>query len=41
MKAVLSGLIAALFVAGMAAYMLETTVQISSEERFQTTGVRL
>jgi len=41
MKSVLSGLIAALFVAALAAFILEGEIQVSSEDRFQTTGVRL
>ena len=40
MKAVLSGFVAALFVAGLAAFVLESTVQIPSEAQFQTSGAR-
>ena len=40
MKAVLSGFVAALFVAGLAAFVLESTVQITSEAQFQTSGAR-
>ena len=41
MKAVFSGLVAALFLAGFAAFILEGSVQVTSEAQFQTTGVRL
>ena len=41
MKAILSGVIAALFIAGLGAFVLESTVQVTSEVQFQTSGARL
>lgn len=41
MKSVLTGIIAALVIAVGAAFVLDERVQVSSEDRFQTTGVRL
>ena len=41
MKTVITGIVAAALLAAAAAFILDTRVQATSEDRFQTTGVRL
>ncbi|WP_283094275.1 hypothetical protein [Sediminicoccus sp. KRV36] len=41
MKSVITGIIAAAILAAAAAFVLDTRVQESVDERFATTGVRL
>ena len=41
MKAILAGILAAIIVAGAAALILDSEVQRSATERYQTEGVRL
>ena len=41
MKAILAGILAALLAAGAAALILDSEVQRTATERFQTEGVRL
>ena len=41
MKAILAGILAALVLAGAAALVLDTGVQSSATQRYQTEGVRL
>lgn len=41
MKAILTGILAAIAIAAVAALVLDTSVQRSAEERYVTEGVRL
>ncbi|MFN3447824.1 MAG: hypothetical protein ACK44F_03930 [Roseococcus sp.] len=41
MKAIITGIIAAAAFAAAAAFVLDTRVQQTADERFQTAGVRL
>lgn len=41
MKAILAGILAAILLAGAAALVLDSEVQRSATERYQTEGVRL
>ncbi len=41
MRAMVTGFAAAIAIAAMAAYILESTVQTVAEERYVTEGVRL
>ena len=41
MKAILAGILAAIILAGAAALILDSEVQRSATERYQTEGVRL
>ncbi|MCX8133444.1 MAG: hypothetical protein N3D18_05695 [Roseococcus sp.] len=41
MKAIITGIIAAAAFAAAAAFVLDTRVQQTADQRFQTTGVRL